>query len=68
MSFPDGVNGVDIDIAEENSTVLFYFDGNAGRLIKSDMNQHVVMEIAAGPQTITQTIKQKVTVEFNEKK
>lgn len=67
LSFPDGVNGVDIDIAEEDSTVLFYFDGNAGRLIKSDMDQNVVMEIAAGPQTITQTITQKITVEFNEK-
>lgn len=68
MSFPDGVNGVDIDIAEEDSTIHFFFDGNAGRMTKSDMDQNVVMEIAAGPQTITQTIKQNVVVEFNEKK
>ena len=67
MSFPDGVNGIDIEIAEEDSNVLFFFDGNAGRLVKSEMDQNVVMEIAAGPQTIFQTIEQKVVVQFKEK-
>ncbi len=66
MSFPDGIQGMDVDILDEDSTFLFYFDGNKGHLAKSELDQDVSLEIAAGPQTIAQTIKQTMTIEVTE--
>lgn len=66
MSFPDGMQGMDVDIIDEDSTFLFYFDGNKGRLTKSELDQNVSMEIAAGPQTISQEVKQEMTIEVTE--
>jgi hypothetical protein len=65
MSFPDGIQGMDVDIAEEDTTFMFYFDGNAGRIAKSVLDQNVSMVIEAGGQLITQDIAQAMTMTYS---
>ncbi len=64
MSFPDGISGLDVNMKDENSKAMFYFDGVAGQLTKTTMDQNVTMEIEVPGQTIVQTLKQKVTTKF----
>ncbi len=63
MAFPNGIANQPVDIVEEDSSGILWFDGVAGRLARSEMNQNVKMKIGRGPQTVDQTLKQKVVVE-----
>ncbi len=68
LSFPEGIQGADIDVTDEDSVAFFYFDGNAGRLTKTELKQDMVLEINAGGQVIKQVLNQKMTTEFKEVK
>lgn len=68
MEFPDGIQGMEVDISDEDSTAMFFFDGVQGRLVKSTVNQKVTMEIDAGVQTIVQKLNQKVEMNMTEVK
>ncbi len=68
IAFPDGIQGMEVDVVDEDSTVMFYFDGNAGRMVRSELDQNVTMEIAAGPQQLVQELKQKMVMEVKEQK
>ncbi len=66
MEFLEGALGADITITEQDATIMFYFDGNAGRLVKSVLQQNVDMEIKAGPQKIDQTLTQSMILTMAE--
>lgn len=68
MSFPDGVQGMDVDVVDEDSSFIFYFDGNKGRLTKSELDQNMTMEIPFGAQVISQTLNQKMKMEITDEK
>ena len=57
MEFPKG-GGPDIEITDQDAVVTFYFDGIAGRMIKSELEQNMNMVVKAGGQEISQKITQ----------
>ena len=59
MEFP-GNGGPDIEITEQDAAITFYFDGVAGRMAKSELDQDMKMVVRAGGQEITQRIKQSL--------
>ncbi|MEM7784685.1 MAG: DUF6263 family protein [Planctomycetota bacterium] len=67
MAFPDGIQGMDVDIPEQDSTIKFYFDGNKGRMVKTTLDQNVSMEISGGGQNLSQILKQKMTLDISDK-
>ena len=63
MSFPEGaVQGAEIEVLSEDTNVVMLFDGNAGRMVKSTLDQNMEMEIVAGGQTIQQNVVQKMDI------
>lgn len=65
MTFPEGSSGQPVDVVDEDTSGLLWFDGVAGRLARSEMNQNVKMKIGRGPSTIEQSLKQTMIVEVN---
>jgi Family of unknown function (DUF6263) len=65
MTFPEGISGQPVDVVDEDTSGLLWFDGVAGRLARSEMNQNVKMKIGRGPSTIEQGLKQTMIVEVN---
>jgi hypothetical protein len=60
MSFPDGVMGGEVEIVNENSKAFFYFDGVAGQMSHSELDQDVEMVISVAGQEVEQHLKQKM--------
>ena len=54
MDFPEG----NIEITDEDATITLYFDGVAGRTVKTELNQKMTMVVNAGPQEIAQNLTQ----------
>ena len=57
MDFPDA-GGPDIEITDQDAVITFYFDGIAGRMVKSELDQNMNMVVQAGDQKINQEISQ----------
>ncbi|MEZ6096289.1 MAG: DUF6263 family protein [Pirellulaceae bacterium] len=64
MDFPDGVQGMPVEISDEDTLGRFFFDGNEGRLVKSTLEQFAVISMAGG--AVEQELTQKTTSEFTE--
>jgi hypothetical protein len=66
LRFPQGVAGNNVEIVNEDSTSLFYFDGVQGRLRGSELFQDMTMRINNAGQVAEQQIAQtmKTTVEL----
>ena len=63
MDFPNGgTGGADVEITDQDSKITFYFDGVAGRMVKSELDQNVSMSITAAGQKIAQELKQTMTM------
>lgn len=67
MSFPENPAGAEIKILKEKADLVYYFDGNAGRLAKTTLDQKVEMEIKVAGQEMKQTILQKMVTKMTEK-
>ncbi len=66
QTFP-GAPGIELKVVQENSKVLFYFDGIKGFLRSSELNQDLTMEISAQGQKFEQRIQNSTTFNFEEK-
>jgi hypothetical protein len=64
LTFPEEIQGAAIEVAEQDATAYFYFDGVKGFMDRSTMEQKMVMEISAGGQEIEQEMNQKVVTEI----
>ena len=67
MKFPDGIMGMEVDISDEDTKTMFFFDGVAGRLTKSELDQNMTMNFS-GPQEFSQTMKQTTKMEVKQAK
>ena len=66
MSFPDGINGVSVDVIDESSRGYFYFDGINGMLKKSSVDQDVTTQIGGPAGSLVQNLKQKMTMDVTD--
>lgn len=57
---------VEVDIISQNTNAKIYFDGIKGRMLGSQLNQDVKMEISTMGQVIDQHITQKLQVDIKE--
>jgi hypothetical protein len=64
---PDKNAPGEMKIKAQDSKANLYFDNEAGRLIETRMTQDVVMEFAIGGQTISQKLKQNLTIRLVDK-
>ncbi len=67
MDFAKG-GQAEVDIESQDSTVTFFFDGVAGRTVKSELDQKMDMMIETGAQDISQKITQKLIMTVSDKK
>lgn len=69
MEFGKGDNqlGAEIDVTDQNNSGEILFDNQAGRLLKTTVNQKMTMQIKAAGQNLTQKITQSATSEVKPK-
>jgi len=60
-------DSIEIEITEQNSKSMVYFDGIKGNLVESTMDQNVKMVIAMMDQQIAQQVKQQMKVKISSK-
>lgn len=58
---PDENPRADLEIMEQEASATFYFDPQAGHMVKADGTQNVEMELS-GPQELTQKISEKMSM------
>ncbi len=59
--------GVSVDIIEQKNSGFIHFDNKGGRIVATQMNQDMTMEVDSGNgQIITQNLEQRVTTIFTD--
>ena len=68
MAFPAGPNamGMTIKVGEQNTKGALFFDADKGQMVKSEVDQDMVLNIGAAGHDIVQHMKQKVRATFTE--
>jgi hypothetical protein len=60
----DGPQGAQIRVAKQNNNGMLLFDNAAGRLLKSELDQDMTLEISVAGQTVQQKLQQLLEVDF----
>ena len=67
MKFLQPPNGATIDIVDQSTKGILYFDREKGRIDSSQIEQNVTMKIGAGGQQIDQVLTQSMTLKVRDK-
>jgi hypothetical protein len=66
LSFPEGTNplGLSVNIKDQNSSGVLYFDATEGRFVETQLRQQMTMETALGDHTHQQKLDMRLNMQF----